>query len=137
NCTSATPTGRSVADEKSNFAAWYSFHRTRIKAAKAGAAEAFRPLGNKVRVGYRSLHQNGSSDFDIPVEDGNDGRFVDNVSPATSSRTTWYRRLFAASADTGTPLRLVLENAGKYFAGTAASGPYGPESGASQYSCRQ
>jgi type IV pilus assembly protein PilY1 len=136
-CKSQRPTSRSVADEKSNFATWYSFHRTRIKAAKAGAAEAFRPLGNKVRVGYRSLHENGSDNFDIPVGDGNDGRFVDNVSPATSSRTTWYRRLFAASASNGTPLRYVLENAGKYFSGTANSGPYGPESGSDQYSCRQ
>ena len=137
DCVSATPTGRSVADEKSNFATWYSFHRTRIKAAKAGAAEAFRPLGNKVRVGYRSLHQNGSANFDIPVGDGNDGRFVDNVTPATTSRTTWYRRLFAASANNGTPLRKVLEDAGKYFEGTSSSGPYGPEAGSSQYSCRQ
>ncbi|WP_330948027.1 PilC/PilY family type IV pilus protein [Thermomonas sp. LB-4] len=137
DCTPATPTGRSVADEKQNFATWYSFHRTRIKAAKAGAAEAFRPLGNKVRVGYRSLHQNGSTNFDIPVSDGNDGRFVDNVTPATTSRTTWYRRLFAASANSGTPLRSVLENAGKYFEDASSSGPYGPESGSNQYSCRQ
>lgn len=143
NCTPATPptpnapTGRSVADEKTNFATWYSFHRTRIKAAKAGAAEAFRPLGNKVRVGYRSLHQNGSTNFDIPVGDGNDGRFVDNVTPATTSRTTWYRRLFAASANNGTPLRNILENAGKYFQDTTTSGPYGPEAGSNQYSCRQ
>ena len=137
DCTSARPGSRSVEDEKTNFATWYSFHRTRIKAAKAGAAEAFRPLGNKVRVGYRSLHQNGSTNFDIPVGDGNDGRFVDNVTPATTSRTTWYRRLFAASANNGTPLRKVLEDAGKYFEGTSSSGPYGPEAGSSQYSCRQ
>lgn len=137
NCTSATPTGRTIAEEKANFATWYSFHRTRIKAAKAGAAEAFRPLGNKVRVGFRSLHQNGSTNYDIPVEDGNDGRFIDSVTPATSSRTTWYRRLFAASASNGTPLRSVLEQAGQYFSGTDKSGPYGPESGSAQYSCRQ
>lgn len=138
NCESALPTtSRNLAEEKSNFATWYSYHRTRIKAAKAGAAEAFRPLGNKVRVGYRSLHENGSSNFNIPVGDGNDGRFVDNVSPATTSRTTWYRRLFAASANSGTPLRSVLEQAGEYFKGTSSSGPYGPESGADQYSCRQ
>lgn len=137
DCTSARPGSRSVEDEKTNFATWYSFHRTRIKAAKAGAAEAFRPLGNKVRVGYRSLHQNGSTNFDIPVGDGNDGRFVDNVTPATTSRTTWYRRLFAASANNGTPLRKVLEDAGKYFQGTTSSGPYGPEAGSNQYSCRQ
>src|SRR5690606_26099985 len=54
-----------------------------------------------------------------------------------TSRTTWYRRLFAAEGNSGTPLRTVLTNAGKYFQSTKSSGPYGPESGKNQYSCRQ
>lgn len=141
NCTSNTPTGRSVPDEMTNFATWYSYFRTRIKAAKGGAAEAFNPLGNKVRVGYRSLHQNGSANFDIPVTDGNDGRFVNNDGTngqsATTSRSKWYNRLFRASANDGTPLQRALDDAGQYFSGTGPSGPYGPESGAAQLSCRQ
>jgi len=146
NCTSATPTGRGVSDELTNFATWYSYFRTRIKAAKGGAAEAFKAQGNKVRVGYRSLHPTNNSsiapDFNIPVGDGNDGRFVNgNVAngdaAATTTRSKWYNRLFAAYADNGTPLQAELKQAGDYFSQSSASGPYGPESGANQYSCRQ
>lgn len=142
NCTvstaagSATPTGRTVAAEQANFATWYSYYRTRIKAAKGGAAEAFSPLGNKVRVGYRSLHENGSSDFDIPVASG-DGRFIDDSSASITNRSTWYNRLFNASANNGTPLQSILNAAGTYFSGSGSSGPYGPESGSDQLSCRQ
>lgn len=142
NCTPATPTGRSVADEKTNYATWYSYHRTRIKAAKAGASDAFKPLGNRVRVGYRSIWNR--SNFDIPVGDGNDGRFVDNiddpgtpVNEATTSRSTWYNRLHAAVGSGRTPLKPALNSAGQYFQNTASTGPYGPQATASQYSCRQ
>ena len=142
NCTSATPTGRTVADEKTNFATWYSYYRTRNKVAKAGTAEAFRPLGNKVRVGYRTIHNR--SNFDIPVGDGNDGRFVNNIddpaTPAnesTTTRNTWYYRLYAAIASSNTPLQTALNSAGSYFSGTASTGAYGPQANGSQYTCRQ
>jgi len=141
NCTSATPTGRSVANEKTNFATWYSYYRTRIKSAKGGGAEAFNSMGNKVRVGFRSLHENGSNNFNIPVNDGNDGRFVNNDgtngNSTTSSRSKWFNRLFRASAGGDTPLQSVLDSAGLYFSSTAYTGPYGPESGTAQLSCRQ
>lgn len=132
---------RTVDAEKSNFATWYSYYRTRIKTAKGGAAEAFNTQGNKVRVGYRSLWQNGSNNLDIPVQDGNDGRFVNNDgtngNPSTTSRAKWFNRLFRASASSGTPLQSILDGAGQYFQSNAASGPYGPESGTDQLSCRQ
>ena len=134
-------TQRSLDAEKVNFATWYSYYRTRIKTAKGGAAEAFNTQGNKVRVGYRSLWQNGSSNFDIPVTDGNDGRFVNNDgtngNPSTTSRSKWFNRLFRASATNGTPLQSVLDGAGQYFQGNANTGPYGPETGTNQLSCRQ
>ena len=155
NCTEDTPvvpdsiTGgkkqRALDDEKINFATWYSYYRTRIKTAKGGAAEAFNSQGNKVRVGYRSLHQNGSNNFNIPVKDGNDGRFVNNDgtngNPSTTSRSIWFNRLFSASASNGTPLQSVLDSAGQYFTSAADTGPYGPEVNGSttapQLSCRQ
>lgn len=142
NCTYSTPGGRTESAEKANFATWYSYYRTRIKAAKAGASEAFSGLGNKVRVGYRSLHPDNNSsispNLNIPVGSG-DGRFVDDntVSPAISNRSTWYNRLFAAYASNGTPLQSVLDDAGQYFQSSSSSGPYGPESGSDQLSCRQ
>lgn len=137
NCTTfVRPTGRTLAAEKENFATWYSYHRTRIKAAKAGAGRAFRAQGNNVRVGYRSLHQNGSNNYDIPVGTA-DGRFIDDSSTSVSNRTTWYTRLYNARGQNGTPLQVALNDAGVYFSGTAADGPYGPQAGVDQYSCRQ
>src|SRR5690606_63286 len=74
SCTQTTPTGRSEAEERTNFATWFSYHRTRMKAAKAGASDAFATLDGQVRVGLQTIHRR--STFNIPVDDGNDGRFV-------------------------------------------------------------
>lgn len=135
NCTSATPTGRSVSAELANFATWYSYYRTRIKTAKGSAAEAFGGLGNKVRVGFRTIWNRNN--LDIPVNDGNDGRFIDSVSPATTSRSTWFNSLFKSYASGSTPLQKALNGAGQYFMRSDSAGPYGPESGSDQLSCRQ
>ena len=137
---------RSVAEEKINFATWYSYYRTRIKTAKAGAAEAFNTQGNKVRVGYRSLHQNGSSNFDIPVSDRNDGRFVNNDGtngnpshhqPFRYGSTACSRRAPATARRCNpcwTRRDVLLQS-------NASTGPYGPEvdgsTTAPQLSCRQ
>lgn len=136
----ATPTGRSQEAELHNIATWYSYYRSRMKAAKAGASEAFSGLDGKVRVGFRSIHNRNT--FNIPVNDGNDGRFVDNTdNPATpenegtSSRSTWYARLHGAAGSGGTPLRKALDDAGQYFMDATQGGPYGPQR--VQYSCRQ
>lgn len=127
---------------KQQYATWFSYHRTRTKAAKAGGSEAFDALDGKVRVGFRTIwNRNG---FDIPVNDGNDGRFVDNPdnpatagNEATTSRTQWYDRLHGAMSANGTPLRRALDDAGQYFSQTEATGPYGPQAGVNQYACRQ
>jgi type IV pilus assembly protein PilY1 len=132
----ATPTGRTPAQEKANFATWYSYHRTRSKSAKAGAGRAFRPQGNRVRVGFRTIHDNNN--FDIPVSSG-DGRFINDfdVTPNITNRNTWYSRLYGATSSGGTPLQESLDDAGKYFSKPDQDGPYGPEAGSNQYSCRQ
>jgi type IV pilus assembly protein PilY1 len=137
---------RSAADEMENFATWYSYYRTRIKAAKGGAADAFSnpALGNKVRVGYTSIWDDNP--FYIPVDDLNDGRFVNNNgsngNPATKSRAKWYSHLFAAGGSGRTPLQPALNRAGQYYSDsytgkTGATGPYGPETGGLTFSCRQ
>ena len=124
--------GRTEAQELINFATWFSYHRTRMKVAKAGAAEAFHQLGDNVRVGYRSLHQNNSNtNYNIPVEDGSNGVFEG------TARTTWFSKLFTARGQSGTPLRNALEGTGQYFESTSSSGPWGPGSAANHLACRQ
>ena len=136
--TTDTPTGRSFANEKINYATWFSYHRTRIKAAKAGASEAFSLLGTNLRVGYDSIwNRDPPTDtnstvgtlptYQIPV--GTDGGLFRG-----SNRSTWYTKLFAAYASNGTPLRSALKRSGDYYSGTADTGPWGP---ATQTSCRQ
>lgn len=144
NCTRMTPPnpGRSESAEATNFATWFSYHRTRMKAAKAGASEAFGILDGKVRVGFRTIWNRRV--FDIPVTDGNDGRFVDNeddpdtaTNEATDSRTRWYAELHATIGTDGTPLLPALNRAGQYFQNASATGPYGPQTGQDQLTCRQ
>lgn len=128
NCTSATPTGRSLANELKNYATWYSYSRTRIKLAKGGASEAFGQIGSNVRVGFDTIWNRNR--FPIPVGTNN-GQF------SSTNRDTWYTRLRGAQASNGTPLKGALQRNGEYFKDTSASGPWGPATGVDQISCRQ
>jgi type IV pilus assembly protein PilY1 len=127
-----TPTGRTQDAELLNIATWYSYYRTRIKTAKAGASEAFSQLGATIRVGYDSIWNRNA--MPIPVGTDN-GLFRD------ANRTSWFSHLQGASATGGTPLQGALQRTGKYFedAGVAADGPWsGPgTTRAEQLSCRQ
>jgi type IV pilus assembly protein PilY1 len=130
NCTLAQPVaGRTQAEELENYATWFSYHRTRMKIAKAGSSEAFNQLGDNVRVGFRTIWNRNN--FNIPVQDGNDGKFED------ASRNTWFQRLFGAQGNNGTPLRAALYDTGEYFRLDTAAGPYGPAATSEQLQCRQ
>jgi type IV pilus assembly protein PilY1 len=143
NCSQATPTGRSVADELRNYATWYSYHRTRMKVAKAGASAAFSEIGGDMRVGFRTIWQRNldvTSDnmptfaTPIPVQ-YNDGLFLDRGT--SNNRTQWYNRLFSVYGNGATPLHGALKTAGDYFSSTGTNGPYGPSTGVDQLACRQ
>lgn len=146
NCVETTPTGRSPEQERNNFATWYSYHRTRMKAAKAGASEAFGSLGENFRVGYDSLW-NGQAvgqrswtsamltaapSLPIPVKGNDSGLFKGG------NRTSWFSAVQNAAGNDGTPLRAALARVGNYYeTATADSGPWGPQQGSAQLSCRQ
>lgn len=138
NCTvvqTADPLGnRTLAQERQNFANWYSFHRTRMKAAKAGTAEAFAGLGSALRIGFTNIHDRASSRFPIPVGGNNEGRFEGN------NRENWFEYLHNEEPDSSypyTPLRTGLAAVGEYFKSPSSSGPWGPGAVSNQLSCRQ
>ncbi|MCJ0825917.1 pre-peptidase C-terminal domain-containing protein [Luteimonas sp. 50] len=124
----STPTGRSESDEIKNFATWYSYYRTRSKMAKGAASEAFGQIGSNIRVGFDTIWNR--SPYNIPVGTDN-GQFVN------TNRSTWFSRLQNATANNGTPLKGALQRTGKYYEGSSSSGPWGPESGSDQLTCRQ
>lgn len=146
DCQRRTPTGRSEEAERRNYAIWFSYHRTRMKAAKAGASAAFSELGGDVRVGFRTIWQRDgitggnwpTQSVPIPVQ-YNDGRFEDVARAGVTydNRTKWYRRLHDSIGYNGTPLHGALHQAGRYFSSGAADGPYGPQTGSEQLACRQ
>src|SRR5690606_19321065 len=94
----------------------------------AGVTEALSQLNANVRLGYNSIWNRNS--LDIPV-DTDGGMF------RGSNKSIWFDRLINADGSGGTPLHGALVRAGKYFQKSESSGPWGPESGSSQYSCRQ
>jgi type IV pilus assembly protein PilY1 len=140
NCTFVTPsfrneagdlTNRSEAAEMTNFATWYSYHRTRIKVAKAGASEAFSRIGEKLRIGLDTINRNTSPDVPYQIPVGTDeGLF------RGANKQVWYTRLQTASPSSWTPLRRALQRTGDYFSRSDASGPWGPKA-TDQISCRQ
>lgn len=126
------PVTRTFAQERQNFALWYSYARTRNKVAKGGASAAFSGLGEDVRVGFTTIWNR--STFNIPV--GSDsGLFRDQG--GSTNRSTWFNRLHTATASGSTPLRNALKAAGTYFSRSDAAGPYGPEPTNQQLACRQ
>ena len=128
--------GPGVAQEWQNYANWYSYHRTRMKVAKAGAAEAFGGLtGGDYRVGFDTIWsgRNGNNlKLPIPVA-SNNGVFTGE------NRTKWFDALFNAEGSGNTPLIPALTSAGEYFKKSDEAGPYGGKVGSDgkQFQCRQ
>ncbi len=133
------PVVRDVTQEKQNYANWYSYHRSRMKAAKAGAGAAFLDLGTSIpaRVGFDTINNSGANRRPIPVLVDN-GIFRDLSTPSvTTNKSGWYTKLYSITTTGSTPLRFALRAAGNYFTDTTASGPWGPETGSAQLACRQ
>lgn len=144
-CNYVLPTDRrSEEEERNNFATWFSYHRTRMKAAKAGATEAFGQLGEHYRVGYDSIwrlrkglrSESGGNGPVFPIPVGtNQGRFSDD------NREDWFDWVINARNYSTTPLRNTLKRAGDYYEGEFNShsvpNPWGPGSVEEQLSCRQ
>lgn len=134
--TSGVNTSAAQQAELQNFANWYQYARTRNKAAKAGASEAFGKLGSGYRVGFDTIwnRSNGSTiglsgsvpAYPIPYATS-DGAF------SGTNRDGFYSALQAAGASDGTPLHGALQRAARYF---ATDNPWKDSSG-NMLSCRQ
>lgn len=129
NCRWATPEiskgqSRSEADEIANFATWYSYHRTRMKTAKAGASEAFSQVGENIRMGFNTIWNR--SPYPIPVA-------TDAGLFRGGNKASWYEKLFGVRGESGTPLHGALQRTGDYY---KTDDPWKGENG-ELLSCRQ
>lgn len=104
------------SEQKRNFANWFTFYNTRIKAARAGIAEAFYGLPKSFRLGWGAINNTGSN------VDG-----VKNLNAVTygvreydeDRREEFLTWLYNVSANGSiTPLKTALDGAGKYYEGS-------------------
>jgi type IV pilus assembly protein PilY1 len=112
-------------DERTNFANWYSYYRTRMLMMKTATGGAFAGIDDKFRVGYMSINNNVSNAF----------RNIADF--AATQKYDWYTSLYGATPTNSTPLREALSNAGRIYAnkistlnGVAVTDPI-------QYSCQK
>lgn len=118
---------KSSAAEKTNYANWYSYYRTRMLMMRTAMGRAMNPLNDAYRIGFMQINKasqaSGTSQTTFrPVSDFNAGQ-----------RRDFYSSLYAASGSSTTPLRLALSTAGRYFANNLSSQKTDPM----QYACQR
>lgn len=125
--TVSATSGPNGTDERTNFANWYSYYRTRLLMMKTAAGRAFKSLDKNYRVGLMKI-SSGTPTVYVDTFWNN----TDTTLGATSSqRTTWYNALYNTTTSGSTPLRRALSDAGRYYAGLlTGTDPV-------QYSCQQ
>ncbi|MFA6203612.1 MAG: PilC/PilY family type IV pilus protein [Gallionella sp.] len=125
--TVSATSGPGATDERTNFANWYSYYRTRLLMMKTAAGRAFKNLDKNYRVGLMKI-SSGTPTVYVDT-------FWDNSNAAlgalSTQRSTWYNALYNTSSSGSTPLRTALSDAGRYYAGLlSGTDPV-------QYSCQQ
>lgn len=136
----AAVTSCTYLEEIQNFANWYTYHRSRILAARAAAGEAFASQGSRLRVGFASINQG------IAIIDNvaSPGAVILGVRPFSGAdRDAFFNRLYGHPILPGaeTPLRRALDDIGRYFERSDNYGPWGTTPGNNDNSphltCRQ
>ena len=132
-----TKTLPTSAADKTNFAIWYSYYRTRISLIKSAASLAFSPLNDTKRVGFITVEPK-----DTPTSAAiNPVRYLAINDFDAVQKNLWFNKLFSQKPKGASPAREGLARVGRYYAGLddginsgmAATGPNDPL----QYACQQ
>ncbi|HSD59507.1 MAG TPA: PilC/PilY family type IV pilus protein, partial [Burkholderiales bacterium] len=120
--------GPAGADERQNFANWFTYYRTRTLSMKSAAGRAFSTVGDTFRIGFITINPGSpvSSDLYLPIDTFN-----------SAQKTKWYDKLYADRPSGGTPLREALSRVGRHYAGIKSGINAGMEQDPLQYSCQQ
>ena len=135
-CTVADDTNSACfsTDQRTNFATWYTFYRTRTLMAKTSASLAFAGIGEgNIFLAYQRLNScnslGGSSSSSCP------GRYPKLFTGTTtgSDRSDFFQWLGNSPASGGTSLRAALNRAGSYLSQTGIRSPFSQVPGDSNY----
>ncbi|MDW5417904.1 PilC/PilY family type IV pilus protein [Iodobacter sp. CM08] len=113
--------------QKTNFANWFSYYRTRLLMMKSSAGLAFSNIDTRYRVGFSRIGR-------LKVGDYSSGIFLNINDYDGTQKSAWYSRLYGTTTGPdGTPLKLALQAIGEIYAGSLPSGVTDPI----QYTCQQ
>ncbi|HEY4127443.1 MAG TPA: PilC/PilY family type IV pilus protein [Gammaproteobacteria bacterium] len=138
--TVSSNSGPGGTDERTNFANWWSFYRTRNLTTNTSANRAFAGLGTTFRVAWRDL--NTCSAFDTTGCNGWNSTIYDNriANFSGSHRQAFFDWLQRFPASGGTPLRAGLQSIGAYYqtpAGVSSPYAFNPQvTDSPEYVCR-
>ena len=109
-------------EEIQNFANWYTYHRSRLLAARGGIGRAFAQQGEYIRVGYGTINGSGRT-LDGVYSPGTMVMGVRNFSG--NDREDFFDHLYGDSVGAnGTPLRRGLDDVGQYYCRADDKGPW-------------
>lgn len=132
--TVSATSGPGSTDERTNFANWYSFYRTRMLMMKTSSGLAFKNLNQRFRVGFMSINNNNSD----TANGGNGSPDFLNISDFDSTqKTNWYDKLYKSIPNNSTPLRRALSSAGQMYAGKITTLNNTTVTNPVQYACQQ
>lgn len=127
DCASATVC--TYQEELQNFANWLQYYHSRSLMAKGGVAAAFAKQGTNLRVGFGTINTAGTVRRGVAQFTG-------------TNRSNFYRSLYDSYPSGGTPLRLAVDNVGKYFQRSDNGNPWAEDPSntstkGTEYSCRR
>jgi len=125
------------AEEIQNFANWYTYYRSRILLARAGAGRAFSAQGNTMRVGFSTINKSSTTVDGVATTVVKSGVRQFTGADRANFFTDFYGHTIPAA---GTPLREATIAVGNYFKRTDDRGPWGQtpgSTGGTQHECRQ
>ena len=114
-------TGCSQAEERQNFANWFSYYRSRNLLARGSVAEAFASQTDTFRIGWGRINKSSSTSIDgvstTVIEAG-----VRDFNATT--KTSLFNWLYALPANGGTPLPGAMRAVGQYYSRADNKGPW-------------
>ncbi|MBT5922208.1 MAG: hypothetical protein HOH29_00605 [Cellvibrionales bacterium] len=127
---STNESGRTLAEEQTNFANWFQYYSIRGDAGKTALTRAFTPdsVSSSVRVGRQALNHNNS------VASGGSSSQVSEFDAA--ERANFYDWIDSVRTSGGTPLRSAAVRAGNYYTDINAYRDIPSNSSSDAVSCR-
>ena len=119
-------TGCSQAEERQNFANWFTYYRTRNLMARGALVESFAEAADNFRIGWGRI--NDATDTSIDgVTTKVIAQGVRDFTPShKASLFTW---LYGLPASGGTPLPGAMRTVGQYYSRTDSKGPWSDNPG--------